>query len=104
MIISNGFCKEGYRTLVSIDSHVDELDLKVFKKYFYNEVLKKTLLKCKDNSYTLKAKSYTLDGVYGEIDFLEMTLCKNMNKYYYLKWIILVNHLATKSLKELAGQ
>lgn len=102
MTITNEFCKEGYRTVVSIDSYVDGLDLEVFKKYFYNKVLKKTLLKCKDNSYALKVKSYTLNGVCGTIDFLEMTLCKNINKYYYLKWIILVNNLAKEGIKELA--
>lgn len=82
MIIIDEFVDKKYNIFVTIGPKEDPLEKynpDTFKKMFYDEVLTKTLLKCKDETYTLRVKDYTVKGVWGPIWGLKMEFieCKN---------------------------
>lgn len=99
MTIIDELVDKKYNIHVAIGPKEDPLekyDPDTFKKMFYDEILTKTLLKCKDETYTLKVKDYTIEGIWGPIWCLEMKLIECKNLVVKLQFIRLVEKFKRK--------
>lgn len=88
-----------YTIFVTIGPKEDPLekyDPDTFKKMFYDEVLTKTLLRCKNETYALKVKDYTVEGIWGPIWCLRMELIECKNLVVKLQFIRLVKNFKRK--------
>lgn len=78
----------------------EKYDPDTFKKMFYDEVLTKTLLKCKDETYALKVKEHTIESIArpnSRITWgIEMELVECKNPIIRLRFIRLVQKFKRK--------
>lgn len=103
MIIIDEFVDKKYNIFVAIGPKEDPLEKynpDTFKKMFYDEVLTKTLLKCKDETYTLKVKEHTIESIVrpnSRITWgIEMELVECKNPIIRLRFIRLVQKFKRK--------
>lgn len=99
MTVIDELVDKKYTIYVAIGPKEDPLekyDPDTFKKMFYDEILTKTLLKCKDETYALRVKDYTVEGVFGPIWCLRMELIECENPVILLRFIRLVKKFKRK--------